>query len=191
MLRSCLLAAGLVLSLAVPPAAGQSMSSRQPAGSTTVVVVRHAEKAADDPRDPTLSPAGQTRAQALAAALEDAGVTALYSTQFRRTRATAEPLAQRVGVPVTERAVESASMTSYARELAQEVLGKHRGETVLIVGHSNTVPAVVSALTGRSVVPLREEDYDRMFVVVIPPTGPARLLKATYGATAEAGRPLP
>ena len=71
------------------------------------------------------------------------------------------------------------------------MLTRHRGETVLIAGRSNTVPAVVAALAGRSVAPLREEDYDRLFVVVVPPTGPARLLKTTYGATAEAGRPMP
>ena len=103
------------------PLVGQAPTAT---GATTVIVVRHAEKATDDPRDPSLDAAGRLRAQALAAALEDAGVTALYATQYKRTRATVEPLAQRLGLAVVERPVNSGIADAYPRELAQEILSK-------------------------------------------------------------------
>lgn len=159
------------------------------AGTTTVIVVRHAEKATDDPRDPSLDAAGQLRAQTLAAALEDAGVTALYATQYKRTRATAEPLAGRLKLPVMERPVASGNADEYAPGLAQEILLKHRGGAVVVVGHSNTVPAIVQALSGRKVAPITEAEYDHMFIVIVPNGGGSpRLLKARYG---EAGAVVP
>lgn len=151
-----------------------------PPGATTVVLVRHAEKATDDPRDPSLSAAGQKRAEALAAVLEAADVKAAYATQFKRTRATAEPLAKRLGLSVVERPVTGAA-AAYARDLAREVLAKQAGKTVLIVGHSNTVPDLVKAFSGAAVAPITDEEYDHLFIVVIPPSGAARLFKTRYG----------
>jgi broad specificity phosphatase PhoE len=160
-----------------------------PAGVTTVVIVRHAEKAQDDPKDPTLSPAGQARAEALASALDLAGVAAVYSTQYKRTALTAEPLAKRLGITVTQKPIAGESAT-YAKELAREVLAREKGKTVLVVGHSNTVPDLVQAFSGSTVAPLSDADYDQIFVVVVPGTGPARLFKTRYGASgAPAGAP--
>src|SRR5690348_2764504 len=67
----------------------------------TVILVRHGEKATDDPRDPSLSPAGEARARALAAMLAKAGVTHLFATQYRRTQATISPLASATGLTPT------------------------------------------------------------------------------------------
>ena len=66
--------------------------------ATTIVVVRHAEKSTDDPKDPSLSAAGQQRAQDLRMALKDAGVSDVYVTQYKRTRQTAEPLGVGAGL---------------------------------------------------------------------------------------------
>src|SRR6266404_9451335 len=60
---------------------------------TFVVIVRHAEKAANDPKDPDLSSAGRARAEALAKILKDAGITAIFATEFKRTQETAAPTA--------------------------------------------------------------------------------------------------
>ncbi|HVS00035.1 MAG TPA: phosphoglycerate mutase family protein [Thermoanaerobaculia bacterium] len=150
-------------------------------GNTTVVLVRHAEKATDDPRDPSLSAAGQKRAAALAAALEAADVKAVYATQFKRTRATAEPLARRLGLSVVERPV-AGDASVYARDLAHEVLAQQAGKTVLVVGHSNTVPELVKAFSGVAVAPITDEEYDHLFIVVVPSSGAARLVKTRYGA---------
>ncbi|RYZ72864.1 MAG: hypothetical protein EOP91_06990, partial [Lysobacteraceae bacterium] len=64
-----------------------------PSAALTFVVVRHAEKAGDDPRDPSLSEAGQARAQALARLLADEPLTAAHATGYRRTQQTAQPAA--------------------------------------------------------------------------------------------------
>jgi broad specificity phosphatase PhoE len=169
----------LTVFLAVPA----SLASQSPAATstTTVIVVRHAEKATDDPRDPSLNSVGQLRAQLLADALEDAGVTALYVTQYKRTRATAEPLASRLKLVPVERSVASGSADGHARDLAREILSRHRGGTVVVVGHSNTVPAIVEAMSGRKVMPITEAEYDHIFIVIVPQAGSARLVKARYG----------
>lgn len=149
--------------------------------ATTVVVVRHAEKSADDPQDPSLSPAGQQRAMALRAVMGNAPVAAVYATQYRRTRATAEPLARRNRQLVVVRPVTAANAATYAQDLAAEILSRYRGRTVVVVGHTNTVPAIVYALSGRPVAPIGETEYDRLFIVRVPASGPATLRETRYG----------
>ena len=75
-------------------------------GETTENLVRHAEKATDNPADPELSPAGYVRADSLAMQLRDAGINVIITTHLRRTALTARPLARLRGitpevVPVT------------------------------------------------------------------------------------------
>jgi len=151
-------------------------------GATTVVIVRHAEKA-DASEDPALSAAGQKRAEALAAALDGAEVGAVYVSQFRRTRLTAGPLVGRLGLAAQARPVGD-DVAASARELATEVLTRQAGKTVLVVGHSNTVPVMVQAFSGLTVAPVADAEYDHLFVIVVPPagTGTARLFKTRYGA---------
>ncbi len=159
--------------------AGQGSSGEAP---TVILVVRHAEKATDGGEDPPLREAGVQRAQALVEVAAEAGVTAIYSTPFRRTRETARPVAERLGLTVRQLEVESSDASAYARALAREVLSKHRGGTVLVVGHSNTVPLVVEALGGGSVPAIADDEYDRLFIVVVSRAGPARIVKVRYGA---------
>jgi len=71
------------------------------AAEPIVVVVRHAEKAANDPKDPDLSPTGQARAETLARMLKDAGVTAIFTSEFKRTQETAAPTSKSIGVVPT------------------------------------------------------------------------------------------
>lgn len=172
-----------LLALAAVAALGAGFTAFRPlAGEPTVIiVVRHAERGTDSPSDPSLTEAGQRRAEALARAAEDAGVTAVYTTQYRRTRDTGAPLAQKLGLRVTALEASAANMASYPSMLREEILSRHRGETVVVVGHSNTVPALVQALSGRAVAPLTEAEYDRFFVVVVPESGQGRVIKARYG----------
>ncbi|MGH9943153.1 MAG: phosphoglycerate mutase family protein, partial [Pyrinomonadaceae bacterium] len=99
----------------------------------TVLIVRHAEKASNED-DAPLSAAGVERAQALLRVAEDAGVGAIYSSQFRRNRDTVQPLAARLGLPITEMQVSLNEPGDYSKRLAQDILNKHRGRTVLVVG---------------------------------------------------------
>lgn len=148
--------------------------------TTTVILVRHAEKAAQPAADPPLTDAGSERAQELARVLHDAGVSAVYATQFARTRLTAEPAAASVGVPV-EVVAASGDARGYAAEIAKVIREKHAGGTVLVVSHSNTVPLIVEALGGSTVNPIGEDDYDNLIIVTLHPDGKSTVIQAKYG----------
>jgi phosphohistidine phosphatase SixA len=148
---------------------------------TTIVVVRHAEKSTDDPRDPSLSAIGQQRARDLGVVLKDAGVTDVYVTQYKRTRQTAEPLAQASGSSILERPIDATNSATYAQDLAHEILTRSAGKSVLVVGHSNTVPDIVKALSGNAVPPITDAEYDHIFVVTVPATGSPRVMQLRFG----------
>jgi broad specificity phosphatase PhoE len=148
--------------------------------STVVIVVRHAEKATDDPRDPSLSEAGQARAQALAKALEHTGLDAAYSTQYRRTRLTAEPSAKAAGIEVQVRPIDGGNAATYAADLARDLRALPAGSTALVVGHSNTVPDIVAAIGGQSVADMPETEYDRFTVLVLRDDGGSELIQSRY-----------
>lgn len=147
---------------------------------TTIFVVRHAERASTTDSDSPLNDVGRERARALADALGAAGVDAIYTSQFVRTRDTAAPLAERLGMEITVHQVSNAETSS--REVASRVLAEHPGGTVLIVGHSNTVPLIVEALGGDDVGPLEDSDYDNLFIVVVRAPGEVGTTSARFGA---------
>lgn len=168
---------------------------------TTVIVVRHAERA-DASANTNLSTAGVNRADELALAVADVSLDAVYSTEFCRTAQTAQPTAIAEGLPIripassltgsdignctpaiTVATTPLAASLNASDALAAYVLSEHRGEGVLIVGHSNTVPEVVAALLppAFSAVSVGSNEFDHLFVVVIPRFfGVARLVKARY-----------
>jgi broad specificity phosphatase PhoE len=144
-----------------------------------VILVRHAEKAAAPKGDVALSDAGLVRAEALAAALADAHVDAIVTTQLRRTRETAAPLAAKrhltpVVVPTGE------NIDAHARAVAEAL--RDLGPVVLVVGHSDSVPAIIHALGGPSLPALCETQYAQLFTMVTMPGKPPRLVRSTYGA---------
>jgi phosphohistidine phosphatase SixA len=148
----------IVVSLAATAAAQQ-----------TVFVVRHAERADTAAgaapamaADPALSDAGRARAESLAAALKDAKVVAIFATEFKRTQATAAPLAKALGLQVT---------TISSKEPAKLIEAvKTAGGSVLVVGHSNTVPAIVKDLGVAAPITVGDAEYDNLFVVTIGTT---------------------
>lgn len=130
----------------------------------TVFVVRHAERAdtaagsavAMD-TDPSLSAAGRRRAELLAAMLKDAGITAIYVTEFKRTHETAAPLAKALGVTVTE---------IFSKDLAGLLARLKPGQgRVLVVGHSNSVPEVIKGLGVKTALAIADTEYDNLFIV--------------------------
>ena len=124
-----------------------------------VVIVRHAEKANDSDKDPNLSDAGRKRAEELAQMLKDAGITAIYTSEFKRTQETAAPLAQALSItPVVVPAKDVAALATKLRE------GK--GNT-LVVGHGNTIPDLVKALGIDAAINIPENDYTSFFVVTL------------------------
>lgn len=128
--------------------------------TTTIYLTRHAEKATGE--DPPLLPAGKERARALADKLADRNITAIYATPYRRTRATAQPLADRLGLTIQEYAADG----NFDDRVA-DWQDQHQGETILVVGHSNTVPYLVNALLKKDRYgEIGEEEYGQLFRVV-------------------------
>jgi broad specificity phosphatase PhoE len=149
--------------------------------TTTVIVVRHAEKATGQGDDPHLSDAGEVRARSLARSLEGAGVSAVITTQWARTAETALPTARAAGVTPEVVPVVWDSIPRHAAAIAAAVRG-HPGEVILVVGHSNTVPDIVAALGVERPAAICDSEYDRMEIVSIEADGDARLIESRYGA---------
>jgi broad specificity phosphatase PhoE len=150
------------------------------AGSTTIVVIRHAEKdLSAGAVDPPLTEAGKARAELLARMFGNGKapghLDAIYVTTALRNRLTAAPLAASLGIsPIVV-------PTGDPRGLARRVLHEHGGDRVLIVGHSDTVPAIVSALSGVDKVPdIADDEYGTLYIVTVPRIGHANLLRLNY-----------
>ena len=152
----------------------------------TVILVRHAERM-DAPReDPPLSEAGRARAERLAKMLAGAGVKAVYTSQFLRTRETAEPLAKQLGVAVTPislqvkqsnpREVSEASI----RQIVDRIMGGS-ADTVLVVGHSNSVPDVIRMLGADKAPTIDEKSFNDLFIVTVYEKGKAKVVHIKYG----------
>jgi broad specificity phosphatase PhoE len=148
--------------------------------TTTVILVRHAEKASIPADDPGLNDAGKSRAAELARQLVDAdvvaGVDAIYSTSYRRTEETVQPVATALGLPITS---YDASNTE---TIMDEIVREHKGKIILVVGHSNTVPALIGNMgASKKVPPINENEYDNIYVVSIPWFGKTKTIRLRYG----------
>jgi len=130
----------------------------------SIFLVRHAERADSVPgqpptmaNDPDLSDVGRARAQSLAFVLKDAAIAAIYTTEYKRTQQTAEPIAKTLGVtPVVIKASETARLV---KEIAAS-----KGN-VLVIGHSNTVPDVIKGLGVTTPQPIKDDEFDNLLIV--------------------------
>ena len=149
---------------------------------TTLILVRHAEKIID-PNNPDidLNADGQARAQELVRMFGDAGINAIYATQYKRTQETVKPLADRLGLPINQ---VNAKNTG---DLLAQIRAQHSGHTIFIVGHNNTVPEIIAAAGGPQYEIIPESEYDNLFIVTIYRTGKAKVVKMKYGKPSEAG----
>lgn len=150
--------------------------------TSTVIIVRHAEKAATPKDDPALSAAGKLRAQALADMLSEvdvvAGLNAIFVSEARRTRDTAKPLANRLNLPLFEMPAAD------VKGLVERILNEHKGDIVLIVAHSDTVPALIREFGGsKKVPPVEEHEYTNLYILSMPWSGKTKTLRLKYGNT--------
>jgi phosphohistidine phosphatase SixA len=166
--------------------------------TTTILLVRHAEKAGEGNSD--LTDAGRNRADELVTVAADAGVTAIYATEWCRTVLTSKPIAEARGLTVQIVRDAAGGLTSCTpsipasrysllpveidtpAEVVGHVLANHPGGTALIVGHSNTVPELIRLLSGGFVVSVPDHAFDRLFILTRRDFGPSRLVKGRYGA---------
>ncbi len=147
---------------------------------TTIIIVRHAEKIID-PNNPDvdLSAAGYARAKEIARVFGDAGINAIYATQYKRTQLTVKPLSDKTGVPVT---VVNSRNTA---DLLGQIRAQHSGQTIFIAGHNNTVPEIVEALGGPKYPTIPESEFDNLFIVTVYRTGKAKVVKMKYGSPTQ------
>jgi broad specificity phosphatase PhoE len=177
-LRTALVFAMLFAILGAVVVFGYYVTFRRPV--LTVIVIRHAEKIID-PNNPDvdLSPAGQARAQEIVRVFAGAGINAVYATQYKRTQQTVQPLADKLGLPVS--VVNSKNTAG----LIAEIRAQHSGQTVFIAGHNNTVPEIIAALGGPQYPTIPETEYDNVYVVTVYRVGKARVVKMKYGASTQ------
>lgn len=151
---------------------GLILLSLPASAAVTVIFVRHAERATVPGADPPISPEGKRRAERLAITLADAGVTAIYTTEYKRTQETAGPSAERFHLtPVTLPGADTDRLVAALRQV--------QSGTVLVVGHSNTVPKAISQLGGPSTT-IDENQFDNLFVLTLG-TGQVGFVRLHYG----------
>lgn len=167
---------GLVLLAPLP-----SIAADDP---TTILLVRHAEKLLTG-GDVDLSVAGHARAGELVGVVRSAGVDLAVASKYKRTQQTIAPSVSDLGIATLE--------ATEPKDVAEEILTSHRGKTVLVAGHSNTVPQIIEALGAPSLCPpfeidekygcmIPDPEYDHLFVVTVPAEGPATVVRALYGS---------
>ena len=168
-----LAAAGLALAGCAPTepsteATVEAAVEATPTEAVVVYLVRHSEREEDGTNDPPISVAGELRANQVAELLQDAGITHVHTTDFKRTRGTGEPSATDAGV--TMALYDPGDLAGFAQRL-WDTPGRH-----LVLGHSNTTPDLVAALGGDPVSPIDEMEYDRLYIVTLHPGGASTVL---------------
>ena len=132
-----------------------SIASAEP----VIVIVRHAEKATNGGNDPDLSPAGRARADALARILKDSGITAIFTTEFKRTQETAAPIATSTHLmPTVVAAKDTAGLVAKLHQMKGNAL---------VVGHGDTIPNIIKALGIDRPINIPDEDYSELLIVTL------------------------
>ncbi|TWT20725.1 histidine phosphatase family protein [Luteimonas wenzhouensis] len=155
----------LALSALLAACAGMPATPGDATGAT-YIVVRHAEKEDAPGPDPALSSEGQARAERLARRLAGEPLVAVYATGYRRTRDTVAPAARRHGL-----APRTYDPHQTPAAFAAALRAAHPAGTVLVAGHSNTVPAIVAALCACETGAMDESEFDRLSIVRIDRDG--------------------
>lgn len=152
-------------------------ASGHAAAQQAVILVRHAElqgAAMAEPKNLPLSEAGAARAQRLATLLKEAGVSAIYVTDFARTQETADPIARELGHSPT------VLPKGDPQELVDRLRKQHASQTVLLVGHTDTLPGLLQALGHPAEIKIDPQDYGNVFVVSPKQQGAPTLLRLRY-----------
>jgi broad specificity phosphatase PhoE len=124
------------------------------------------------------------RAQALVHACGSDGIAAIYASEYCRTQQTVEPLANQLGLPVkvVNQYVDDGSIN--INNLLDSIWTNNRGQVVLIAGHTSTIPQIINGLSGITIDPIGESEYDNLFVVTIPRwCGQTKVVRLKYGET--------
>jgi 2,3-bisphosphoglycerate-dependent phosphoglycerate mutase len=143
---------------------------------TTVILIRHGERNASTPADPDphLNAAGKARAKKLIHVVGQSGIKAIYRSHFVRAKETAQPLATHLGLSTIE--------MDEALPIKNDILSNHAGQTVLVIGHSDTVPDIIKRLGAGSIPVIDDAEFDNLFVVKVFSPNRATLTLLKYGS---------
>ena len=161
----------LALALCLLPVADRVMARQPATTTTTVILVRHAERVPGE-GDVALSDRGRERANALARLLVDTDLQSIITSQMIRTQQTAEPVAKL-------KALKLHILPADKLDAVVERIRTVKGGTVLVVHHSNTVPVLVEKLGGKT-PPIRDDEFDRVVVMTLPAGGSPSVLTLRY-----------
>ena len=139
--------------------------------STSLILIRHAEKIISSGNDPQLSTKGWQRANELVHIFEAVDIDAVYASHYQRSIDTAKPLAKAKQLEIFN--YDPNKLVPFAKAL----LKTHKGETVVIVGHSNTTPQLTNALAGTEYSDLEETEYDWLYFVEVSTLGSSKVKK--------------
>jgi phosphohistidine phosphatase SixA len=147
------------------------------AGKTTIYLVRHAEKEKGD--DPLLTAAGNQRAGDLMRALKREKLQHVYVTQYRRTQITSDSIRIQLKIDTVHYNADTTG-----NNLLEQIAAHYDfGKSMLVIGHSNTIPAIIKKLgvTNPAIADIPDDEFDNLFVVTII-KGSATLQKKKYGS---------
>ncbi len=170
-----------IIILLVPNFAWPQTSSEQSETPTTVIILRHGEKAGPS-GNVDLSNEGKQRAQILAYVCGSSGISALYGVtdkdNDKRVRQTLKPIAKHVDIEPT------ILMDPMAiSRCAHEIRNNRRGKVVLVVSHAGTVQEIIKKLGGDEKCCLfGADEYDNLCIVTMTPSSPVCVLRLKYGA---------
>lgn len=154
--------------------AGIQLAAAQSTTLTTFVLVRHAEKSTEPGDDPELKPEGTERAKRFASLFANADIDAVYSTRFKRTKNTVTPIAQAKGKEVQV-------YESMKPDFVDQLIAKHAGKTVVIAGHSNTVPQIANMLVGKEQFQnFPDSEYGNILIVTVLKRGDGTVVRMSY-----------
>lgn len=131
----------------------------------TVFLVRHAEKTLDGGIDPGLTEQGQQRAMHLIDLIKASNPAAIYTSQYQRTQQTGQPLATALNISLTIIAMDKSNTAQYPALLLEQICALPKGSNALVIGHSNSIPAIVEAWTHEPAKPIADDEYDRLFLL--------------------------
>lgn len=143
---------------------------KEPDGVTTFYFIRHAEK--QQGPDPELTATGEKRADQWINYFLLKDVDHIISSDFKRTRATAAPLAKAKKLDVEIYDVRAVN--------GKSLLEQYRGKTVVLYGHSNTVNTYANDLQkDQKYNDLDDADFDHFFIVKVDENGTTNAVKET------------
>lgn len=159
---------------------GQTAIAQQQQPSTTVILVRHAEKASNQTTpDVPLSAQGQQRAECLAHVLKDSGIKRIYVSDTKRTQQTADPLAKALGIkPVI---VPANDTNTLVRDVFYGT-----GGNALVVGHSNTLPLIIQRVQAGQIPPIGDNEFDGIYILTVLEGSSTPVVKLRYCAASPA-----